>query len=431
MSSHRILICLLVIVSIASVIISCSAAGEGVLQAGNGCGPAGTRISIPVTLSSVKVPTGNMDLVISYDPDLLSAVQVNRGELSSGAIFDSNIRDGEIRIGIASAEGIEGTGAIAYIIFEITGSRGTSRIHFRDISANHAVTMAALQLEGRDGSVEILPGIRFVNEGGIQQIIVDRDEIDERTRIEGDRIRCDQCGLNIDIALRDIREEAGRLQGVVNEVRIISTPVAAELSFGRVEAWFEFSMPRYPAEGYYALSFSEEIDPALRQSLEEMAGSRGLEILATPFLARIEHGYGKTGPATGHFTIPDTLVNSLGGIQNLWFGHESEFVTPELLKAELESGPDSRGQITLKVHSPEGLSIFTLASARVKSMANPEGGGGTSSGSPQTGLTVFFNMIVSAATLSTGNLVVGAIVIFLLIGITVAGIFIMQRRRGI
>ncbi|MDH7594170.1 MAG: cohesin domain-containing protein [Methanomicrobiales archaeon] len=436
MSSHQILICLLVIVAIASVIPSSSAAGEGVLRAGNACGPAGTRVSIPITLSSLKAPVGNMDLAISYDPVLVRAVQVNRGELSYGAIFDSNIRDGEIRIGIASTKGIEGSGAIAYIVFEITGARGISRrgisrIHFSDISANHAITMDTLRVEGKDGAVEVLPGIRFETEGNVQQIIVNRDEIDGRTRIEGDWIRCDQCGLNVNIGLRDVKEQAGRIQGVVNEVRIISTPVAAELSFGRVEAWFEFSMPRYPTEGHYSLLFSEEIDPALQQSLEAVAGRKGLEIQTIPFLARIEHGYGKTGPATGHFTVPETLVNSMGGIQNLWFGHQSEQVAPELLKAEFESGPDPSGQITLKVNSPEGLSIFALASARVKSMAGQESSGGASQSSPQTGLTLFFNMIVSAATLSTGNLVVGAIVIFLLVGIIVAGIFYVQRKRGI
>lgn len=430
MSRRRTLICLLLLIALAIVMPPCRAAGDGVVKAGSACGPAGSGVSIPITLSSHGKPVGNMDLVIEYDPRVVRAVQVNRGELTAGAIFDSNIREGEISIGIATAERIEGSGTIAYIAFELIGTGGTSKIRFSEISADHALTMEPLRMEAVEGSLDIIPGIRIVTEGNLQEIFVDRDGIDGRTEIEGDRIICDQCGLRLEIALGEIREEAGVLRGVVNEVRIISPPVSADLSFGRVEAWFEFSTPRYPADGRFILSFSEEIDPALRQSLEKAAGGKGLEIVAIPFLARIEHGYGRTGPAKGHFTIPGTLADALGGVQHLWFGHQSEYVAPELLKAELESGPDPAGRIALKVESPEGLSIFALASAKVKSIADQGGSGGSPQGPPQTGITLFFNMIVSAATLSTGNLIVGAIVLFLIVGIAIAGIVIAQRRKG-
>jgi hypothetical protein len=420
---------LLIFFFVLLLIPSSLAADFSGVQAGTGCGPVGTIVSIPVFLEGIQDPIGNMDLTIAYDSTLVKAIDVLRGDLTSGALFDYNLEPEAVRIGIASKEGIQGTGTLAYLLFQITGTAGSSPVEIEEITANHAKTLNPLELPSQDGSIQILSGIRFVMEGGVQKVIVDPQEIGEGIRIDGDRILCDQCGLTFTIATGGLSDSGRGLEGVVQAVTLASERVFADLSFGRVEGRFEFTLPKYPTDGYFSLSFTEDVDPATRQALEGAAAKKGLAISTIPFLAQITHGYGKTGPATGHFTIPNTLVESLGGMESLWFGHQSDYVSPEFLKAEYESGPDQEGMITLNVYSPDGLSIFAMASAKVKSIANPPEPGATPS-TPQTGLTLFVNMIVSATTLSTGNLLVGAVVIGLCIFAAAIGIFYYVRKRS-
>jgi hypothetical protein len=402
------------------------AAAAPVLAPGSAASFAGTTVTIPLSLTGAEEPIGNMDLTLSYDPLLLQATEVLKGDLTSTALIDSNIEPGTIRLGIVSRDGFRGNGTVALVSFTVKGTRGSSLLRIEGLSANHANTLAPLLITTKEATFTILSGIRFDQEGTDQRVTVDLPPGANIT-LDGDRIILTRPDLTITLVTDRLTTTGSQRSGLVQEVLLASPPVTANLSFGLVTGRFEFSLPRYPTEGYFSLSITEGIDPGTLSRIQEAAGRRGLEITSTPFSAIITtQGYGKTGPATGYFTVPNSLLVSLGGIDAVWFGHVSDYVSPELLKPVQKGSTDSQGMIILQVDSPDGLSIFVMASAKMKAIAHPD----ETPGSPQTGLTLFGNMLFSIATLSTGNLVVGAITIGILIAVTVGGIFYVHRRRG-
>jgi hypothetical protein len=387
---------------------------------------AGTTVTIPLSLMGAEEPIGNMDLTLSYDPLLLQATEVRTGDLTNGALIDSNIEPGSIRIGIVSREGFRGNGTVALVSFMVRGTQGSSSLRIEGLSVNHADTLAPLLITTREGTFTILSGIRFDQEGTDQRVTVDLPPAANIT-LDGDRIILTRPDLTITLITDGLTTTGSQRSGLVQEVLLASPPVTADLSFGPVTGRFEFSLPRYPLDGYFSLSLAEGVDPGTLSRIQGAAGKRGLEITSTPFSATITtRGYGKTGPATGYFTIPNSLLVSQGGIDAVWFGHVSDYVSPELLKPAQKGSIDSQGRITLRVDSPDGLSIFVMASAKMKAIAHPD----ETPSSPQSGLILFGNMIVTIATLSTGNLIVGAITIGILIAVTVGGIFYVHRRRG-
>lgn len=398
-----------------------------VLAPGSTTAPAGATVTIPLTLSDASEPLGNIDLTLSYDPRILEATEVLPGDLTSGALIDSNIGQGTVRLGIVSRQGFRGNGTVASVTFRVIGTAGSSSLRITDLSANQADTLAPLTLSVREGTFTILAGIRIDTEGPDQRVTVDLPP-GAGTVVEGDSIRITRPDLTLTISTRGLTTRGSQLTGLVSGVSVASPPVSADLSFGRVTGRFEFTLPRYPEDGSFDLAFTEGADAGTQTLLQEAAGRKGLEMLSFPFTATLTtSGYGKTGPATGHFTVPNSLLSSLGGIDSVWFGHLSEYVSPELLKPTLESGPDPAGMVTLRVDSPEGLSLFVMASAKIKEIANPDA---TPTEPGQTGLTIFGNMIITVTTLATGNLVVGAVVIGLLVALVVGGILYVHRRRG-
>jgi hypothetical protein len=419
---------LLIVLGIVIILCGLPACGAAapLLTPGSAAAPTGTLVTIPLSLSAAEEPIGNLDLTLVYDPRILQATEVRAGDLAAGALIDSNLQPGRIRLGVVSRDGFRGDGIVAEISFVVTGSEGSTALQIYDLSANHAATLAPLQLMPGTGQFTILAGIRFDEEGGSQRVTVDLP-VGANTTVDGDRIILVRPDLTFTIVTGGLASGASQMTGLVREVIVASPAVTADLSFGQVTSRFEFTLPRYPTESYFSLVLDEGTDPVTLSRIQEAAGKRALEITQTPFSAIITtRGYGKTGPATGYFTIPGSLLASCGGIDGVWFGHVSDYLGPELLKPVLKSGTDRSETVTLRVDSPEGLSVFVMASAKMKAIAHPE----ETPGATQTGLTLFGNMVFSIVTLSTGNLMVGAVMIGALVLITVVAIFYVHRKRG-
>ena len=70
---------------------------------------------------------GSMDIVLKYDTNVLSAVDVEAGALGKNTLIESNTaRDGEVIIALADSSGINGDGAVASVAFEVIGDAGTT-----------------------------------------------------------------------------------------------------------------------------------------------------------------------------------------------------------------------------------------------------------------------------------------------------------------
>jgi len=117
----------------------------------------GSSVQIPLTLSGVQEPIGNMDLTLSYDTSVLQATEAIKGSLTGNSIFDYNILDGKILISMAHNQGFSGDGSVAYIRFNVIGAEGSwSRLGIDDLSANRSSDLASMNIETINGVFAVL-----------------------------------------------------------------------------------------------------------------------------------------------------------------------------------------------------------------------------------------------------------------------------------
>ena len=110
------LLCLIFLASAAGLTVSVS----------DTTGAKGSTVEVPIILEGAT-EVGSMDIVLTYDADVLSAVDVEAGTLGKNALIESNtVRDGEVIIALADSSGINGDGAVASVAFEVIGGAGTT-----------------------------------------------------------------------------------------------------------------------------------------------------------------------------------------------------------------------------------------------------------------------------------------------------------------
>jgi hypothetical protein len=117
----------------------------------------GSTVQIPITLKGVPANIGNMDLTLQYDPAVLAAKEVMNGPLTQNAIFDSNIRAGDIKVSLASNKGFGGDGVIAYVKFNVVGASGSSSpLQISRVSANNADDLKSVTISAKDGLFKVI-----------------------------------------------------------------------------------------------------------------------------------------------------------------------------------------------------------------------------------------------------------------------------------
>jgi hypothetical protein len=69
----------------------------------------------------------SMDIVLTYEADVLCAVDVEAGALGKNALIEANTaRDGAVIIALVDSSGINGDGTVASVTFEVIGDAGTT-----------------------------------------------------------------------------------------------------------------------------------------------------------------------------------------------------------------------------------------------------------------------------------------------------------------
>jgi hypothetical protein len=403
-------------------------ASASVFTVGSASAPTGTTVQIPLLLSEPTPSIQNMLFTLNYDPAILEPVGILRGNLTMGSLFDITMTPGKVRLGILSEKGVEGPGSFVFVVFRVIGTSGISPLRISDL-----MILTSIPTESSDqltyttspGTVTVIRGLRFDTRGQEQFVSVDTSLSGNNIRVKDNQILYTGGPETITITTRGLSSDGQLLTGVVDGVTLSSAPVTADLSFGRVDGYFDVSFPQYPTDCSFSIDFTEITDPATRALFEEAAARQDIEIEAIPYLANVTTcGCDRTGPVTGHFTVPQSLVQSLGGIDRLWFGHTSEFVAPELLKAELEKADAGGGRVTVKFLSPEGLSIFGMVSAKIKAAANVEEAVTTPSG------VIFFGPLVMTISDFTTNTLQGVLIIAGVIGVCIVSILLFRRDRG-
>ena len=120
-----------------------------------------TKVQIPVLLSGVTDPIGNMDITLSYNPSVLRATAVSKGTLTSTSSFDSNILNGTIRLALFHNQGFSGDGSIAVIDFDVIGKEGdTSPLNIDDVTVNRASDSAPINIGIENGIFSVVSALK-------------------------------------------------------------------------------------------------------------------------------------------------------------------------------------------------------------------------------------------------------------------------------
>ncbi|MCK4817984.1 hypothetical protein KA005_19595, partial [bacterium] len=119
--------------------------------------PRGSSVQIPLTLNGIEDKIGNMDITLSYDPSVLEATEVTKGDLTSDSLFEYNIMAGTILISLADAEGFSGNGSIAYVTFDVIGAaNSTSPLQIAALTVNRAEDYEVLTIPTNDGVFRVI-----------------------------------------------------------------------------------------------------------------------------------------------------------------------------------------------------------------------------------------------------------------------------------
>ena len=83
-------------------------------------------VQVPIRLDNAG-NIGSMNFVLTYNPQVIKVNKVDGGSLVSGALFTPNYKSPpQVNFGLASSAGINGSGTVAYIEFQVIGAAGSS-----------------------------------------------------------------------------------------------------------------------------------------------------------------------------------------------------------------------------------------------------------------------------------------------------------------
>ena len=85
-----------------------------------------STVQVPIRLDRAA-SIGSMNFILTYNAQVLKVNKVDSGSLVGGALFTPNFKTPpQVRFGLAGSDGINGSGPVAYIEFQVIGAAGTS-----------------------------------------------------------------------------------------------------------------------------------------------------------------------------------------------------------------------------------------------------------------------------------------------------------------
>lgn len=132
MKYYQIIIVILAIAVLATDVATAASFQVGTADAG---GAKGSTVNVPVTVSEAN-NVGSMDILVVYDPAVLTATGVDKGTLNKGMISANTSAPGFIAISLADSNGITGSGDVAVITFSVIGNATeTSTVRLQSVKA--------------------------------------------------------------------------------------------------------------------------------------------------------------------------------------------------------------------------------------------------------------------------------------------------------
>ncbi|MDH7594169.1 MAG: cohesin domain-containing protein [Methanomicrobiales archaeon] len=142
------------------------------VKAGDARGAQGSTVKLAVIMEGAS-NVGSVDLVLSYDQNIVQAIGVDRGGIASNAYMESNTAiPGQVRIGLADSSGISGTGDLILVSFLLTGGAGARTPVTIQQDAVHTVELAEVSVSTSNGSIIISEGPPITRAGGVLSAIL-------------------------------------------------------------------------------------------------------------------------------------------------------------------------------------------------------------------------------------------------------------------
>lgn len=139
-------------------ILLCESASALTVKAGDATGAQGSTVKLAVILDDAS-NVGSIDLVLTYDQNVVKAIGVDRGRLASNAYLESNTGiPGQVRIAMADSSGIRGSGDLVLISFLLTGGPGSRSPVTVQQSDMRSVDLAEISVSRSNGSIAINEG---------------------------------------------------------------------------------------------------------------------------------------------------------------------------------------------------------------------------------------------------------------------------------
>lgn len=116
------------------------------------------ELEVPVNLKDAR-NVGSLHVEVVYDPEVLSAIDVEAGEIGSNAIieFSLSIR-GRVKVGIVDASGINGGGAVVTVSFKIVDKNKTSQLSLENLECYSAKTLYDIVFKSSPGNLSAIDG---------------------------------------------------------------------------------------------------------------------------------------------------------------------------------------------------------------------------------------------------------------------------------
>lgn len=120
-----------------------------------GCGCQGDKeISVPLNIDNAS-NVGSLQIEISYDASVLQATEVEADKLGKDAMIESNLDNpGLVIIGIVDSSGINGSGSIVSISFDVLEKDAASSLTIKNAAAHDVDTLVDLPTSLTQGSFE-------------------------------------------------------------------------------------------------------------------------------------------------------------------------------------------------------------------------------------------------------------------------------------
>ncbi len=400
MTRVRTVLLLLFLVSAIPVLV-----GAGSVTAGSVNATSGSTSLVPVILTDAELMF-RIDLTLSYDPTLFTAVDVLPGDFTNTTLTPALDR-GQVRVALESTDGFGGEGVLAWVRFRILATSGSSKIRVLSARASTPLTKV-------DGSLSVIPGISFSRTSDDRQrVTVHTDS--STVQISGDTLTFSDGEMQIRIDTDGIGASSNIATGLVRSATLTSPPADLLLSAGTVIGTLSSNFSEYPSEARLTLSLTKTPSFAFNESLEQAAESSRLRLTDVLFSANSSlHGAVSGGPVMCAFRLPSGLIPTGNGSFRLAF---REGTGVRLLSPVVTESAEG----ILYVNSTVPVVSTELALILVKEIPRPV----------SVATTYSRGSILSPGAESAGDSIWGGmILLFFLVGFVVMAVFFIYRKRG-